>query len=388
MEWAQNRRTLVPDDVVPENLFESHDPSIVSKYLRMFVLEVQKADGTKYTPGSIRSLLSGLNRTLKENKAPFSIFDNQHPEFRELCKTLDVVSSSLHKEGIGADPKKAPVIVVDDEDRFWEMGLLGYSSPRVLQRTVFFYIGLRFALRGVQEQHDLLRRQFVRVPSDVAIYNSHVYYQYTEFISKNNQHRFKEATSASKVCRAYAIVGSDRCIVKLMDEYLPRLPPMSPFIYCRPLERIPDDTLTWYANQRVGVNTLKSIVPSLSKQSQCTMKYTNHSLRATATTRMFCGKVPEKLIAETTGHRSVKALRGYERTQPAMHQAVGNIIMDREGAKEFSMKQGSVVKEQDVAIEGQKCDVPPAEKKPCFDNLPSHAFSGTLKNCTINISYH
>lgn len=136
------------------------------------------------------------------------------------------------------------------------------------------------------------------------------------------------------------------------------------------------------------MNTLKSIVPSLSKLSQCTMKYTNHSLRATATTRMFCGKVPEKFIAETTGHRSAKALRGYERMQPAMHQAVGNIIMDREGAKEFSMKQGSVVKEQDVATEGQKGDVPPVEKKPCIDNLPSHAFSGTLKNCTINISYH
>ena len=141
---------------------------------------MRKADGTEYTPGSIRSLLSGLNCNLKENKAPFSIFDDQH---RELCKTLDVVSSSLHKEGIGADPKKAPVIEMDNEDRFWMMGLLEYSSPKVLQRTVFFYLGLQFALRGVQEQHNLLRMKFV--PSDVDIYNSQVYYyQYTEFISK------------------------------------------------------------------------------------------------------------------------------------------------------------------------------------------------------------
>ena len=140
MEWAENRRLLVPGDVVPENLLECHDAAIVSKYLRMFVLETRKADGTKYTPGSIRSLLSGLNRILKENKAPFSILDDQHPEFRELCKTLDVVSSSLHKEGIGAYQKKAPVIEIDDEDRFWAMELLGYSSPQVLQRTVFYCV--------------------------------------------------------------------------------------------------------------------------------------------------------------------------------------------------------------------------------------------------------
>jgi len=66
----------------------------------MFVLEVRKTSGTKYAPGSIWSLLSGLSRHLKENKVLYSIFDDQHPEFCELCKTYDVVSSSLHKEGL------------------------------------------------------------------------------------------------------------------------------------------------------------------------------------------------------------------------------------------------------------------------------------------------
>ena len=34
--------------------------------------------------------------------------------------------------------------------------------------------------------------------------------------------------------------------------------------------------------------------------------HTNHSLRATSTTLMFKGGVPEKLIQERTGHRSLK----------------------------------------------------------------------------------
>ena len=151
MESAENQHVLVPRDAVPANLLECHDAATVSKYLRMFVLETQKADGTKYTPGSIRLLLSGLNCVLKENKAPFSILDDGHPELRELCKTLDVVSSSLHKEGIRAHQKSAPVIEVHHEDEFWTMGLLGYSTPKLLQTTVLFYVGLRFALRGVQE---------------------------------------------------------------------------------------------------------------------------------------------------------------------------------------------------------------------------------------------
>ena len=135
MEWAENRRVQVPGDAAPANLLECHDAATVSKYLRMLVLKTRKTDGTKYTTGSIRLLLSGLNRVLKE-KALFSILDDGHPEFRELCKILDVVSSSLHKEGIGAHQKSAPVIEVHHEDEFWAMGLLGYSTPKVLQTTV------------------------------------------------------------------------------------------------------------------------------------------------------------------------------------------------------------------------------------------------------------
>ena len=33
---------------------------------------------------------------------------------------------------------------------------LDTSSPTVLQQTVFFYIGLQFMLRGVQEEHKLI----------------------------------------------------------------------------------------------------------------------------------------------------------------------------------------------------------------------------------------
>ena len=53
------------------------------------------------------------------------------------------------------------------------------------------------------------------------------------------------------------------------------------------------------------MNKLKDILPKISLESGCGVKYTNHSLRATASTRMFSSGVPEKLIAEKTGHRSL-----------------------------------------------------------------------------------
>ena len=53
---------------------------------------------------------------------------------------------------------------------------------------------------------------------------------------------------------------------------------------------------------------------------------TNHSLRATGATRLLAANVPEKLIAECTGHRSTAGLRVYERTSIQQKQSVSDII--------------------------------------------------------------
>ena len=57
------------------------------------------------------------------------------------------------------------------------------------------------------------------------------------------------------------------------------------------------------------MNKLKTFMPDIAAESGLGVHYTNHSLRATAVTRMYNTGVPEKLIAEKSGHKSLKALR-------------------------------------------------------------------------------
>ena len=225
-EWMTQRNSKVSSttDAVPIDLLQSHDAEIVAKYLRLFVLEARRIDGQHYPPSTIRALLCGLQRVMQASKVPFNFFDKGDQRFRELHLTLDTVSSELHRNGIGATRNSAQVISTQDEELFWDKGCLGISSPVVLQRTVFFYVGLHFVLRGVQEQHELVPQQFVRNPSDRTIYSADVYYQYTEFISKNNQHRFKDAKVKNKEVRVYSRPGTERCLVKMLDVYLSKLP--------------------------------------------------------------------------------------------------------------------------------------------------------------------
>jgi len=187
-------------------------------------------NGDKYSPATIHSLLSGINCTLQEKKVPFSIFDKQNSAFSYPVKNC----IEREREGVGANKKHTEFISVD---AFWDKGMLGYSTQKILQRTVFFYVELHYALRGVDEQYSLVPWQFTRSPPGSSVYNANVYYEYTEFISKNNQHHYKDINTKNKVVRAFAQVGNDHCIVKLLDFYLLKLKPQSPFLYMHLLEQ-------------------------------------------------------------------------------------------------------------------------------------------------------
>ena len=52
----------------------------------------------------------------------------------------------------------------------------------------------------------------------------------------------------------------------------------------------------------------------------------NHSLRATGISRMYSKEVPEKIIQEWSGHKSLIALRRYEHTSMEQQAAVSSLL--------------------------------------------------------------
>ena len=104
---------------------------------------------------------------------------------------------------------------MEDENLLREASVISFESPQTLQ-NIFYYVGLHFCLRGVQEQHDLTVQQLIRHPSDLDSYDDGTYYQYVELISKNSQHRFKDIHMKNKTTKVYAMVGSTKCMVKCL----------------------------------------------------------------------------------------------------------------------------------------------------------------------------
>ena len=222
--WMENRNKQVPNDVVPEDILSCQDPAILNKWLCRYVLETRQENGNPYPPKSLNGLLCGIHRVTLDNKVPFNFLDKTSVHFQDLHKTLDSVCSELHSSGIGADTKLSMVISYEHEDLLWRHGALTYDNPRGLFHAVFFYVGLSFCLRGGQEQRDLVWSNFKRIPEDPQIYNEDTCYEYIEFASKNNQHRFSDIHLRNKCVKAYSSVGSVKCIVKILDCYKRRVP--------------------------------------------------------------------------------------------------------------------------------------------------------------------
>ena len=134
----------------------------------------------------------------------------------------------------------------------------------------------------------------------------------------------------------------------------------------------------------MGVNPLKTMMAKVSELAGLPVKYNNHSLRATSASRMFQTGVPEKIVAEVTGHKSMKALRQYERTTEQQFQSVGSSIsvMETFGQEQVLSVSKSEIEEESVQETKPDKEALVGELQ---KTLPS--ISGTLNNCTFNFNF-
>ena len=306
-----------------------------------------------------------------------NFLDKKDSRFKKFHGTLDSHYHSLHASGLGREIKHARVLSKDDEEKLWKSGVLGTSSPRALQNAVFYTVGKVFSLRGGVEMRSLGISQIKWLQDPDR-------YIYTENVSKTNSGTFKKLHVSTKVVPVFACPDAgERCAVYLLDLYLSKLPNEAfeqDVFYLRPLENIPSDPAKpWYSSVPVGKNTLERKLAVICDRAGIQGTITNHSLRATSATHMYRSGVPEKVIQERTGHRSLEA---YERSDSQQHQAVSNILSS--GSDNYTDQRHSVACHHSTTT---SMSFPMPRSTNYFDSMQSTPISfGNLYGCTINFN--
>ena len=182
MEWKTSRNETFCEDTkkqVPDDVLETSSPEVICKWFGLYVAETQKLDGSCYPPKTIYLLLNGLLRHMRfVNPNCPNFFDLNNKQFSSLHTIMDNLFRKLRSDGVGSSSKAAAVFTREDEDKLWDLGVLGTENPKALLRAVFFLNGKNFSLRGGEEHRSLRFTQIERKLDPNC-------YIYTENTSKN-----------------------------------------------------------------------------------------------------------------------------------------------------------------------------------------------------------
>ncbi len=114
---------------------------------------------------------------------------------------------------------------------------------------------------------------------------------------------------------------------------------------------------TWYTEKPLGVNALKKIVCKLTEKAGLVGKFSNHSLRVSAATRMYEQGIDEQTIKHITGHKS-DTVRSYKHVNRDLLKHAGLSIVNPPAATKVTVKR-------EHQHDEPKLTVSRAHKNPC-----------------------
>ena len=60
----------------------------------------------------------------------------QDPEFADFCQRLDAEMKRLQGSGLGSQKKQAAPLTEQNEEKLWQVGVLGAHNPQALLNTM------------------------------------------------------------------------------------------------------------------------------------------------------------------------------------------------------------------------------------------------------------
>ena len=290
-------------------------------FIPRFILEVRKKNCEEYSPNSVYQMVCGLQRQIK--KKSLQLIYSAPP-----IQTLDSEMKRLKAKGLGMAVNKAEPISLEEEELLWESGALGDTEAMTLLSTVFYLIGVHFALRSGTEHRRLrFKNSQIELIAAKPEKNEPCKLIYHEDVSKTNQGGLKSRKFPPKTVTYWPRSDKpERCLISLFKKYNSLCPEDRPddAFYLKPLP-VPRAN-QWYSKAPIGHNILSNIVARLCQRAGIGGHRTNHSLRATAATRLYQSGVDEQLIMEQTGHRSVQGVRSYKRTSTEQQKSVSDVL--------------------------------------------------------------
>ena len=206
---------------------------------------------------------------------------------------------------------------IEDKDFQKIKNYFDRSSGEVLQQEVIFNLIYYFGFRGRETLPQLDRRSFsfCRDSDDLEyVCLNH------ELLSKNAKASLTQSEFQDmKKARMYAYTEEDDgcCPVQGLKLYLSKISSIEGIhLFPKPCKNYSKGLANrcWFTSkQTTGINTIATLMSTLSTELKLSKRYTNHSIRVTHITVLKASGFSNSEIASNTGHKDPGSIERYNR---------------------------------------------------------------------------
>ncbi|XP_077107267.1 uncharacterized protein KIAA1958 homolog isoform X2 [Ranitomeya variabilis] len=235
----------------------------LNELLEDFYVTVKKTDGSDFLATSLHAIRRGLDRILKNAGAGFSItssvFNSSSQKLKEKLRLLNKAGMS------GSRSRNIVYFTLADEEEMWRIGCLGDDGPVPLLSSVVKYNSQFLNMRTLQEHADLMYGDIELLKDG----NNQSFFARTDSVKRDKQ------ANPNKMCYGQIYhehsKGNRRCPYCLLYKYMyTHRPPSqieanSPF-YLTARKEVSGMEKVWYEEQRMGLRSLRGVVPKLAKR--------------------------------------------------------------------------------------------------------------------------
>ena len=188
-----------------------------------------------------------------------------------------------------------------------------------LQRKVQFDIRFFFSRRGSKNM-ELMKKDDFAMCFDTK---NELWY-----VKKVKDELTKNHKDPEGIVTGYMPENKDDklCPVRSYRMYLDRLEPSNEYLWQSPHRKFNASLKYWYTKQHLGKNTLSAFMMDISKECHLSIRYTNHSIRATGISVLTRQDFTNSEIMAVSGHESVQSLSIYQKTGSKEKLEIGNVL--------------------------------------------------------------
>ena len=248
--------------------------------LKYFYTSARQQDGSYYKASSLKTIRAAIDRYLRSppHCKQFSIVSDA--AFTEANRVMLAFIKDLKKSGKIEDVVHRRAITKEQVEKLYDSGQLGpanSSDPAQLQRTVWFYIGLYFGRRGLENQRELKSGMLSLKTTPQRV----EYFELNRQMAAS-QSLLADARDISDAKVMFSVAGSSRCPVTTIKNYLTHLDPSSEMLFQRQIVKFGPKEGIWYDPAPLGRNTLQHFMKEMCKRAGIEPYLTNNCLKKTA----------------------------------------------------------------------------------------------------------